>query len=62
MWLECQGFYPHDEEHIGTISYYPDQSFLADFFPYSHEHDYLSPLVAIKFDNVKRKYRQAAFD
>lgn len=55
LWIECQGVYPHDQEHVGNISYYPDQSFLGRYFPFGEEIDYPSPLVAVKLNNIKRK-------
>lgn len=53
VWVHCQGVNPHDREHVGAFSYYPKQGFLGDFFPYDGSQEYLSPIVAVKLDNIR---------
>lgn len=52
IWVHCEGVNPHDQQHVGKFSYYPQQGFMGDFFPYDGSKDYLSPLVAVKLDNI----------
>lgn len=52
VWVHCEGVNPHDQQHVGKFSYYPQQGFMGNFFPYDGSKDYLSPLVAVKLDNI----------
>jgi len=63
VWVECHGENPADEEllHLNespdkpNIQYFPkDAGFSADHFPYYNQFNYTSPLVAVKFRNLKR--------
>lgn len=53
IWVHCEGVNPHDQQHVGAISYFPKQGFMGDFFPYDGSKDYLPPLVAVKLDNIR---------
>lgn len=52
VWLDCTGENPADRENIGQLKYIPtDRGFPADYFPYTNQENYQSPLVAVKFMN-----------
>jgi len=51
VWLECKGENPADVENAGSIKYYPDQGFSANYFPYKNQPGYLSPAVFIQLEN-----------
>jgi len=52
VWVDCQGKYPADKEALeGRITYVPESRGLPNFyFPYQKQDDYVSPLVAVKFN------------
>jgi len=50
IWVSCKGENPADEEYVGPIQYFPQQGFPAYYFPYRHTPGYLSPIVAVQFD------------
>ncbi|KAL3282609.1 hypothetical protein HHI36_005784 [Cryptolaemus montrouzieri] len=52
VFVECLGENLWDNEHLGKMTYYPQQSFEGYFFPYKGEPDYLPPLVAVKLKQV----------
>lgn len=56
VWISCEGENPADTENIGSIQYIPRRGFPSYYFPYLNQPDYLPPLVAIYFENPKRKY------
>jgi len=55
VWVDCQGKYPADKEALaGGISYVPESQGLPNYyFPYMKQDDYVSPLVAVKFNPTK---------
>lgn len=59
VWVNCQGRYPADKEMLAdndAITYFPkSQGFPSNYFPYQNQEDYLSPLVAVKFNPGKNK-------
>jgi sodium/potassium-transporting ATPase subunit beta len=59
VWVNCQGKYPADKEMLqgkDAITYFPkSKGFPSNYFPYRNQEDYLSPLVAVKFNPLKNK-------
>lgn len=53
VWISCEGHNKLDNENIGPISYYPTPGFPFFYYPYKNVQDYLSPLVAVQFENPK---------
>jgi sodium/potassium-transporting ATPase subunit beta len=50
VWLDCDGENPADKERMGPIKYYPpDRGFPEEYFPYTNQANYQSPLVAVQF-------------
>jgi len=59
VWVSCAGENPADTEGMGKISYWPqDGGFPFYHFPYLNQKNYVSPLVAIKFDASQLKIGQ----
>lgn len=56
MWISCEGENPADVENIGSIQYFPKRGFPGYFFPYKNQPGYLSPVIAIWFENPTSKY------
>lgn len=56
IWLSCDGANNVDKEHIGEIEYIPYPAFPVQYFPFTGQPGYLSPIVALKFRNLTRKY------
>lgn len=60
VWVSCEGERPGDIDNLGTdISYYglgDEQGFLGRYFPYTKAPGYMQPLVAVKFNSIKRKF------
>lgn len=56
IWLSCDGANNVDKEHIGEIEYIPNPAFPVQYFPFTGQPGYLSPIVALKFKNLTRKY------
>lgn len=54
VWISCGGENAADKEHIGIIHMFPQHGFPGFYFPFSNEHGYLSPLVAVWFQNPAR--------
>lgn len=54
VWVDCEGENPADAENIGAIKYYPHRGFPGYFFPFKNTEGYLSPLVAVNFEEPKR--------
>lgn len=60
--VNCSGRHPADKENIGKLSYHPGVTidgksygvFDNSYFPFIGQSGYLSPLVAVKFENPKR--------
>jgi sodium/potassium-transporting ATPase subunit beta len=57
VWVSCRGEDGSDKEAITDIKYFPSQGFPSYFYPYMNSKNYLSPLVAVKFMRVKRKFK-----
>lgn len=54
VWVECHGENPADVEALaGKIKYYPEtQGYPSYYFPYLQQDGYVSPVVAVQFENV----------
>nr|XP_034182517.1 sodium/potassium-transporting ATPase subunit beta-1-like isoform X1 [Osmia lignaria]XP_034182518.1 sodium/potassium-transporting ATPase subunit beta-1-like isoform X1 [Osmia lignaria] len=52
IWLSCDGLNNVDKEHMGEIEYNPKPGFPVEFFPFTGQPDYLSPVVALQFKNL----------
>ncbi|KZC04574.1 Sodium/potassium-transporting ATPase subunit beta-1 [Dufourea novaeangliae] len=52
IWLSCDGANSVDKEHIGEIDYIPSPGFPIEYFPFTGQQDYLSPIVALHFQNL----------
>ncbi|XP_046144279.1 sodium/potassium-transporting ATPase subunit beta-1-like isoform X2 [Osmia bicornis bicornis] len=52
IWLSCDGLNNVDKEHMGEIEYNPRPGFPVEFFPFTGQPDYLSPVVALQFKNL----------
>lgn len=55
IWVSCKGETPFDNEAIGPIQY-PQRGFPSYFYPFRNTVDYLSPLVAIRFERPKGNF------
>lgn len=55
VWVTCEGENPADKENIGTIHFAPRRGFPSFYFPFMNNPGYLSPLVAVWFQEPKRK-------
>ena len=53
--MSCEGENAADIENVGVINYYPFRGFPGYFFPYSNKINYLSPVVAVHFEQPKSK-------
>lgn len=62
VWVDCEGENPADAENIGPIKYYPHRGFPAYYFPFKNLEGYLSPLVAVNFEEPKRKSMKNRFN
>ncbi|XP_033309686.1 sodium/potassium-transporting ATPase subunit beta-2-like isoform X1 [Bombus bifarius] len=50
VWVSCEGAYPHDNEIIGELNYYPEShGFPGYYYPYQNIPGYLSPVAAVHF-------------
>lgn len=57
VWVSCAGENPADVENIGAaIHYFPQRGFPGQYFPFENVDGYLSPVVAVYFEEPKRKY------
>ncbi|ENN77179.1 hypothetical protein YQE_06317, partial [Dendroctonus ponderosae] len=54
VWVSCEGENVADKEHIGPVRYIPQKGFPSQYFPYTNQEGYLSPLVAVHFEKPKR--------
>ncbi|XP_076674471.1 sodium/potassium-transporting ATPase subunit beta-1-like isoform X2 [Andrena cerasifolii] len=52
IWLSCDGANNVDKEHIGEVEYIPSPGFPVEYFPFTGQPDYLSPIVALRFKNL----------
>jgi len=56
--IECKGEHIADEDNVGPISYWPNNGKLgvikSYYFPFVGQKNYMTPLVFIKFENVKK--------
>ncbi|XP_017795216.1 PREDICTED: sodium/potassium-transporting ATPase subunit beta-like [Habropoda laboriosa] len=52
VWLSCDGANNVDKEHIGEIDYAPSPGFPVEYFPFTGQPSYLSPIVALKFKSL----------
>jgi sodium/potassium-transporting ATPase subunit beta len=59
VWVSCEGENPADIENLGNgisyYSYYGEQGFSGNNFPFMNTKGYLQPLVAVQFTTVKRE-------
>jgi len=54
VWVSCQGENPADKEGMAEFEYFPaDAGFPAQYFPYTNQKNYQSPLVAVKLNKVE---------
>jgi len=55
VWINCRPEYPADKEGIKSMKYYPEsQGFPASYFPYLNDPGYLSPLVAVQIEPMRK--------
>ncbi|GFR67318.1 sodium/potassium-transporting ATPase subunit beta-2-like Protein [Elysia marginata] len=56
IWIDCQGENSADVDNLekATVEYYPQRGFPVAFYPYTKQKNYLSPLVFVKFRNLKK--------
>ncbi|CAH0557286.1 unnamed protein product [Brassicogethes aeneus] len=54
VWVTCEGENPADKENIGSIRFIPARGFPSQYFPFKNEYGYLSPLVAVYFEEPRR--------
>ncbi|XP_075149263.1 nervana 1 [Haematobia irritans] len=52
VWVSCNGNHGKDVEKLTSINYYPSQGFASYYYPYLNQPNYLSPLIAVQFDNL----------
>lgn len=55
IWVSCEGENPADQENIGPVHILPRRGFPGYYYPYEHSEGYLSPLVAVHFENPRSK-------
>ena len=55
IWVSCKGQYTPDNEKLRSIKFYPSQGFPAYYYPYLNQPGYLSPLIAVQFENFTLK-------
>jgi sodium/potassium-transporting ATPase subunit beta len=59
VWVSCEGENPADIENLGNNVEYKslsgEQGFNGTYFPYENIDGYLTPIVAVQFQSVKRK-------
>jgi hypothetical protein len=55
VWVDCYGVTPADQEFIGPLNYYPRRGFKGVYFPFTGIEGYLSPLVAVHFEQPMRE-------
>lgn len=55
IWISCEGENPADIENLGAVNYFPRRGFPGYYFPFQNVPGYLPPLVAVQFENPKRK-------
>merc|ERR1711936_1254642 len=53
VWFECVGENPADKENLGPITYFPTNGVSANYYPYTNQKGYLSPIVFIQLDKPK---------
>ena len=53
--MDCYGINPADKENLGELTYYPNQGFSSNYYPYLNQKGYLSPAVFIQLKNPKSK-------
>lgn len=53
IWISCRGENPADTEAVGPIQYIPSRGFPSFFYPFKNTVDYLSPLVAVRFERPR---------
>lgn len=53
IWVSCNGHYGKDTEQFQNITYYPSQGFPIYYYPYLNQPGYLSPLVAVQFNDPR---------
>jgi sodium/potassium-transporting ATPase subunit beta len=55
VWLSCEGRNQEDQDHLGTIEYYPEQGFPGYYYPFRNQIGFRSPVVAVRILKPKRK-------
>lgn len=58
IWVTCQGEDDIDKEMANVFEYYP-RGFAGYYYPYTNTKNYLSPLIAVRIRNPKRKSLKA---
>lgn len=55
IWVSCEGENPADQENVGPIKIFPEDShgFPGFYYPYENAEGYLSPLVAVHFQRPR---------
>ncbi|KAJ8680604.1 hypothetical protein QAD02_016391, partial [Eretmocerus hayati] len=54
VWVSCRGESSHDREAINSVEYYPKiRGFPGYYYPYRFHPEYLSPVVAVRFQRPK---------
>lgn len=56
IWVSCKGEHTMDRENIGKMVFYPSQGFPGHFYPYKNYEGYVSPLIAVQFQNPTGKF------
>jgi len=55
VWINCRPEYPADAEGIKSMKYFPaSQGFPESFFPFTNQPGYLSPLVAVQIEPLRK--------
>jgi sodium/potassium-transporting ATPase subunit beta len=54
IWLSCEGETAADVENVGPIQYLPRPGFPGYYFPYNNTENYMSPIVAVRFERPRR--------
>lgn len=58
VWVSCKGENAADVEVIGPLQYIPQRGIPSYFYPFQNIPGYLSPLIAVKFENPGCKYSE----
>ncbi|XP_044594775.1 sodium/potassium-transporting ATPase subunit beta-like isoform X2 [Cotesia glomerata] len=52
IWISCSGVTNFDNQHMGNIDYLPFAGLPVKYFPFTGHPNYLSPTVALLFNNI----------